>query len=214
MFRWSAMLILVTLVGCGGGENKGSEPAPQPAPQANNSPAPNEEPTDPEPETPRPDPDKWRKVKTPAPDGWHKMGKEGRAELNKPDYGLLKAPPAEFQYIAAYADAEPPHASSGTDEEWTQWRDNASVVIVYAASKEQKDPLAVLKENGGKFIDGFVPADAHDNPGFAAYTHQASPEKMLAAVSNERGTYILVALARSSEAGNKLKQWPNEIQPE
>jgi hypothetical protein len=208
------MLILVILVGCGAGENKGPEPATQPAPQANNGPSPNEEPNDPEPEAPKPDPDKWRKVKTPAPAGWHKMGKEGRAELNKPDYGLLKAPPAEFQYIAAYADAEAPHASSGTDEQWMQWRENASVVIVYAASKEQTDPLAVLKDNGDKFIEGFVAADANDNPGFAAYTHQASPEKMLAAVSNERGTYILVALARSEAAANVLKQWPKEIQPQ
>jgi hypothetical protein len=59
-----------------------------------------------------------------------------------------------------------------------------------------------------------VAADAHDKPGFAAYRHKAAPEKMMAAVSNERGTYILVALARSDDAANTLKQWPKEIQPE
>lgn len=212
MNRWTisaiCLLAAFSMAACGGGEAANNTAATNtPAPAKNDAPA-----NEPD-EGPAVDPILWRKVTIPTPAGWVKPS-HGHAELTKSDYKILKKPGGEFVRLAFFTDTEPPHASSGSEPEWLEWRNNVSACFVYNASKTKDDPVETLKQHGGSFIDGFDAGKVGSVGGFAVYKHPAADYKWLACTSNANGTYILCALVRSDDAENLMKPYPGTIKPE
>ena len=211
------LLLPLALAACGGGSstnsgtNAGSGNAANQTPPAGNG-AKSNTGDDGKVDPPKEDPDAYRKVRIPAPAGWHKLSKGEQKEFYKAE--VLKDPGSDYPMLAAYADLEPPHSSSGTDADWKAWREDASILLVFNVSKKGEDAKAMLKQHGAKFLQGFNAEDVHTDEGNAVYAHLDDPHKWMAGVSNTRGTYVVVALIRGEEAGNKIVVYPNEIKPE
>ncbi|MCA8916463.1 MAG: hypothetical protein KDB90_13715 [Planctomycetes bacterium] len=206
------LAMILALAACGGGSNTTDNSS---APPANTSggdggSAKTNKPDD----TPKEDPDLWKKIVMPTPKGWDKLAKDGQAELRSDKYDLLLKPDAAFSLLESYGDKPAPHASSGTDEEWTDWRNTVSAVFIYNASKTKDDPVATLKKHGAAFISGFDGSGVREMSGVALYVHNEANDKWAACVSNERGTYILVALVRNEDASKIMKPYPATIKPE
>jgi hypothetical protein len=215
MTRCTMSLLLVLLTAaCGrGGSNQAPPIAKDPAyggPPVRPLPDANDESG----QAPAEDAEPWRRVIIPAPEGWLRLGKEGRTELTRREHGLLAAPPAEHVLLAAWCSHDAPHASSGSDDDWAAWRESVSVALVYTLARELQDPLAELKARGANFLEGFEPDNAQASGAVATYIHKGAPEKRLAAVSNGRGTYILVGLARDAAAQTALDELARQIKPE
>lgn len=162
---------------------------------------------------PKEDPYKYRKIKADAPEGWHNLVKDGVAELHKADYGILKEVD-KYEMLAKFSELETPHLSSGTDEEWDEWREATSAVFIYNVTKTEDAPVATLEELGGDFIDGFDKSAVREVQGAAVYVHPDDETKWLACVSNANGTYVLTALVRSDAASDVLKPYPMTIEAE
>ncbi|MCA8917972.1 MAG: hypothetical protein KDB68_03595 [Planctomycetes bacterium] len=212
MKRWTlsaiCLLVLFTLSACG----SGNVPAENtPAPAANNSGDAKANTPD---DTPKEDPDKWKKVVIPTPTGWDKLPKDGQAELRSDKFDLLLKPSGDFFLLDSFSDKASPHASSGTDEEWKEWRETVSAVFIYNASKTKDSPTETLKKHGGAFIKDFDSSKVGEVSGFAVYMHPSAQDKWLACTSNERGTYILCALVRNEDASKLMKPYPGTIKPE
>ena len=206
-----ALTLLFLLSACGGGAASNAAPAPAPT-NNGGTPEENKPPENKPDEGPKEDPDKWRNVTIPTPDGWHKAS-YGHEELTKAANGVFKKPGA-FVRMGFFTDVEPPHASSGSDEEWDAWRDNVSAVFIYNVSKTEDSPVDTLKKHGGEFIDGFDSEQVREQSGMALYVHPNAQEKWAACVSNKNGTYVLVALVRNDAASDLMKPYPAKIKPE
>ncbi|MCB9893706.1 MAG: hypothetical protein H6839_04580 [Planctomycetes bacterium] len=207
------LVMILALAACGGG-NTADNTAPPPENKCSGGgdggSAKSNKPDD----TPKEDPDLWKKIVMPTPTGWDKLAKDGQAELRSDKYDLLLKPSSDFALLEAYSDKAAPHASSGTDEEWADWRANVSAVFIYNATKTKDDPVATLKKHGAAFITGFDAAVVREMSGIALYVHNDAKDKWAACVSNERGTYILVALVRNDDASKLMKPYPASIKPE
>lgn len=209
------LALMFVLSACGGGATNNAAPAPaNTGGGTQENKAPENKPDD----TPKEDTDKWKKVTTPTPEGWDDLSKDGLNELTSAKYNLLKKAPGDAPLIAKFADKHAPHASSGSDEEWQEWRENVSAVMIYNVSKTRDDMVDTLKKRGGDFLDGFdstkVGEAKFSGSPFGAYIHADDKQKMLACVSNENGTYILVGIVRSDDARNLLDPYPTKIKPE
>lgn len=209
---FGVLALMFALSACGGGAVNNAAPAPENTGggSAQENKAPEDNPDD----GPKEDADKWKKVSTPTPDGWEDLSKDGLTELTSSKYGLLKKAPAGATLLAKFSDEHAPHASSGTDDEWTAWRESVSAVMVYNVSKTKDDPVDALKKHGGDFIDGFDAGAVGNDPGFAVYVHADGGQKWAACVSNANGTYILIALVRNDAASDLMKPYPSNIKPE
>jgi hypothetical protein len=211
MNRWTlsaCLLAALALSACGGGNTAANTTAPD------NTAKTNEAPKDNSSDEPKVDPDAWKKVSIPTPEGWDKMHKDGQSELRNSKYDLLLNPSSDYKYMAAFCDKPQPDATSGSDEEWKEWRETVSGVFVYNAAKTKEDPVETLKKHGAKFIKGFDAGAVRTAGDIAVYIQPDAKDKWLACTSNERGTYILCALVRNTEAGELMKPYPAKIKPE
>lgn len=201
------LAMILALAACGGSGNV-APPAGGDTGGGDNKQPPANQPD----EGPREDPDLWKKVATPTPTGWKRLAKDGQDELRNNKYDLLLKP--TFHLLAAFGDREIPHPSSGTDEEWQDWRDGVSAVFIYNVSKQKDDALESLKKHGAAFLNDFDAGAVRSQNGMALYVQPGAEQKWLACVSNERGTYILAALVRNDDAANLMKPYPATIKPE
>lgn len=202
-----AMLASATaLGGCGGGENQsgggtgGTDNAPA---QSNNKPG--------EPEPPKADPDAWRKIKSAEPDGWSKLSKPGYEELQSTKHKILKKPVGDFVVLGSVASMHAPHATSGTDEEWTTFRNQASAALLYNVSKTSDDAAATLKRHGATFMEGYNEGAIKPDGKLASLVNG---DYMLVAVSLAQGTYIITAIARSDADRQAVMEWAKSVKPE
>lgn len=217
LYACICVVALAALSACGGGDTNqpadGNTPSADTGGDACGDDTDTDTGTDGPDEEPKEDPYKYRKIKADAPEGWHRLGNDGVFELQKPEFGLFTKVQGH-ELITKYSDVEHPHASSGTDEEWEEWRETVSAVLIYNVAKTPGDPVASLEEMGAEFIDGFDPGAVREQQGVAVYIHPDDDSRWLACVSNDNGVYVLDALVRSDGAGEVLKPYPMTIEAE
>lgn len=160
-----------------------------------------------------PDEDVRGKVTLAAPPGWHLLSTEGRAEVQNPQRGFFEAPGSGFLLIGGFASEEAPHPT-GASEEWDEWREGVSFVLVYAAPEAISDQAEALRTHGGAFIDGFDETGVEQMRGYAVHAHGDDDPRRLACVTNDNGTYIFAGLARTDEAAELIDSYQHELKPE
>lgn len=148
-----------------------------------------------------------------APEGWHLLSAEGRAEIQNSERGLFETPGPGFLHIGGFSSEEAPHPT-GAGEEWDEWRESASLVMVYAAPEAISDQAEALRTHGEAFIEGFDRTGVEQMRGYAIYKHGEDDPRRLACVTNENGTYIFAGLARTDEAAALLETYQHELKPE
>ncbi|MCA8910495.1 MAG: hypothetical protein KDB82_02230 [Planctomycetes bacterium] len=144
---------------------------------------------------PKEDPNKWRNVEAVRPDGWDTLEKYGLTELVNTKE--LKKAPAGTTYLDGITRPKPPGATEQDEEPWTQWREQVSAAALFHVG-DSGDALKALQDNGGKFVDGFDASLASMN-GSVATAKVDGGKHILAAVSNENGTYLIVGVIMKEE---------------
>ena len=193
MKRWTlsaiCLLVLFALSACG----SGNVPAENtPAPAANNSGDAKANTPD---DTPKEDPNKWREVEATHPGGWHTLEKYGLTELVNTK--VLKKAPAGFTFLDGITNPKPPGATEQDDAAWTEWGEQLSAAALFHVGKTG-DALKALKDNGDKLVNGFDAGSASMN-GDVAVAKAGDGKYVLAAISNENGTYLVVGVIIKEE---------------
>lgn len=199
---------------CGGGVN---EPAPNvnsPTTTEDQVASDDDDGTDTGEETPKKDPNKWRNIKGDIPADWHKLAKPGRNELY--NAGIINEVESDTGFVAGIVTPEAPGPTEG-DVEWDEWREHVSAAMLFHISNEKLDLVKAIQDAGPKYIDDFDKTTVTDDGDMAG---GASPNMryIYMALSNDNGTYVIVAVLNEGEShdanGRAVIEWAESIQPE
>ncbi|MHC4841603.1 MAG: hypothetical protein ACYTDT_11740 [Planctomycetota bacterium] len=199
----AALVLATSLAACGGGANNAPPASPDTPYQGSGSGTDNSSCSgDDAPTDPPDDPTAWKKVDHSPPSGWSKLNKDATSEIEAKLAPKLKS----AKFVACHGSRKPPHPSSGTEDEWATWLEGINIGTLYFVADE-KDAAAVLKNNGAKLIEK-LGADVSGN---AKSASAKSGRVLVEARSTKYGTFVLVGVATTDHASEKLGNWANSI---
>lgn len=190
-----AIIGLFSLAACGGGANNSvtvtGDPAVNEVVDARaNRPIekPANKPAEKPPE-PKPDPNFYKRVDRTDPPGWHRLNKDGMAEML--GHTKLKSDkPSNYEFVAGISLAKEPGPTE-PKKEWEEWGKHATVAMLYFIDKKAIDLATAVKDNAGKVAAG-VPEPKTE--GSVAWTPLQGGEVVLAALNLSHGTYLVIGI--------------------
>lgn len=152
------------------------------------------------------DPDAWKKVANTPPSDWMVLDNTARDEILRQMTGKLKG----ARFVACSGTVKQPHSTSTspeeTENEWSEWRDKASIGILYYVT-DAKDAAAVLEKNGSKILE----KTGANVSGDAKFASAKSGRVLVHAKSTKYGTYVLIGVAADDTAKDQLEGWAKSI---
>jgi hypothetical protein len=145
-------------------------------------------------------------VRHTVPQGWVNLNRDGRQEIFSA--GRLISDSWKLPIVASIADRPLPHLTSGTDEEWTAWRQDVGAAIAYRLPEPGMLPgeelAAVLIKYGSMIVPGFDEGRVKPDERFA--THVSDDGFLVMVIAADNVLFLVTGTANHMQRDAQWEQ--------